>query len=268
MDQAIPSIAELRGLWRRSMIAWPDGTRDTTTNVRWLQGLRSYIDLRQPMPVPDFPGVRSLADLSIDDCAWLAKQQGFAGHLGFDGGCFEWQRSIDFQPRTLHADAGSLHWDGEVLVERGRDVAYIEHWHRDQGASLQPVCAALALREIQSKTQGVLLRVGAVFMFARDRVVVPAVRQTLGACVAEAPTLEHAQQLIDCEISFGTVSPGAFAVTASSLPYRIGDVLDQRLTRESLTTMDRAKHGGTIRRQWEIVDREGELSALDAQAGL
>src|SRR5664279_1626421 len=110
MDQAIPSIAELRGLWRRSMIAWPDGTRDTT-NVRWLQGLRSYIDLRQPMPVPDFPGVRSLADLSIDDCAWLAKQQGFAGHLGFDGGCFEWQRSIDFQPRKLHADAGSLHWD-------------------------------------------------------------------------------------------------------------------------------------------------------------
>jgi hypothetical protein len=30
----IPDITGLRGLWTRSLIAWPDGRRDTTTQVQ------------------------------------------------------------------------------------------------------------------------------------------------------------------------------------------------------------------------------------------
>jgi hypothetical protein len=73
---------------------------------------------------------------------------------------------------------------------------------------------------------------------------------------------------VDCEVSFGAVSGVGFQITASSLPYRIGDVLGQRLTGRSLTTMDRAVNGDVITRAWDIIDREGEVGALDAAAAL
>jgi hypothetical protein len=267
MVKAKPAVAQLRGLWRRSMFARPDGTCDTTTTVRWLQGLRSYVDLRQPAQGRDFSAVRALADLSRDDCSWLATQEGFAGYFGCDGGWFEWQRAIDFQPRTQYPDVGSLEWDGEELIEKGRDVAYVEHWRRESGA-VAPA-AALVLRQTHGQTRALLLRVGAVFMFARERVVAPQIPGTLSACVAAADSVQLAQQLVDCEISFGTVSAGSFQITASSLPYRIGDVMHQRLaSSQSLTTMDRAINGDAITRPWDIVDREGEVGVLDATAGL
>jgi hypothetical protein len=47
-------VADLTGLWRRSLLVWPDGRRDTTTQVLWLQGLCAFGDLRQPQPQTDF----------------------------------------------------------------------------------------------------------------------------------------------------------------------------------------------------------------------
>ena len=41
-------VEKLRGLWTRSLIAWPDGKRDVTTQVAWLQGTGLFADLRQP----------------------------------------------------------------------------------------------------------------------------------------------------------------------------------------------------------------------------
>jgi hypothetical protein len=136
--------------------------------VRWLQGLDAYVDLRQPASLPDFPHAVSLNDLSMRDCASLATQEGFADRLSFDGRHFEWARRIDFQPKSSIADAGSLEWDAGVLVERGRDIGYIEHWHRDAAAATVPYGAAV-LREAGSGTNAVLLRVGGAFMFARHR---------------------------------------------------------------------------------------------------
>jgi hypothetical protein len=114
----VPQMADLRGLWRRSLISWPDSTLDTTTSVRWLQGTCAYVDLRQPAALGDFSGRRDLADLTMDDCSRLAEQQGFAGRLTFDGTHFEWSRSIDFQPKALHVDAGSLCWEDGVRCSR------------------------------------------------------------------------------------------------------------------------------------------------------
>ena len=91
-----PDIGELHGLWTRSLIAWPDGTRDTTTQVRWLQGHSAYSDLRQPVPIPDFSHVNGLAALTTEDCLHLATQEGFVGHFTFDGAFFEWARDIDY----------------------------------------------------------------------------------------------------------------------------------------------------------------------------
>jgi len=258
-----PAVSGLRGLWRRSMIAWPDGSRDTTTSVCWLQGLRACLDLRQSAPPAELARVRALDRLSLGQCTWLARQQGFAGQLSFDGSHFEWSRSIDFQPRAAGADAGSLCWQGDVLVESGRDVAYIEHWHRDHGAPTLPV-AAVSLRDADDNTAAAMLRVGAQFMFARDRTLSAAAGRTLCQCIAEAATLQQARGLVDCEISFGNALPAGFLISASTLPWRIGDVLDQRLTCGQLDTMDRTADGVARRRRWEIIDSEGEPAGLAA----
>ncbi len=257
----VTDIAELRGLWRRSMIAWPDGRSDSRSSVHWLQGLQACIDLRQPAAAADFSRLRAIGELSIEHCSWLAQQQGFAGRCVSDGSHFQWIRTIDFQPRSSCDDVGSLRWQDGVLVETGRDIAYVEHWHRDASAPTLPA-AAVTLREAHEHTAAALLRVGALFMFARDRAVLATDGRTLADCVLGAPSLRHAQLLVDCEISFGDVHAAGFRITASSLPFRIGDTLQPQLEREQLTTLDRAPDGERLVRRWEIIAAEGELGAL------
>jgi hypothetical protein len=240
---------------------WPDGRRDTTTQVRWLQGACAFADLRQPPALGDFSHCRGLADLSREDCGRLAEQQGFAGRFTFDGTHFEWARMIDFQPKALHADVGTLSWEDGTLIEKGRDVAYIEHWHRDDSAAAQPA-AAIAFRAEPSGINGRLLRVGPWFMYARDRAGDLPRHRTLRECVSAAPTLSQAQALVDCEIAFGLVTPDGFLITASSLPYRVGDFLGQELDLDALTTMDREAHGKACVRRWTIMEREGESSVF------
>jgi len=192
----MPAVAELRGLWQRSLIVLPDGSRDTTTEVRWLQGLRAYADLRRPSPIPDYSHVSKLADLTQHDCLRLADQQGF----------------------------------------------------RDADAPTEPAAGAL-LRDSRTGSQAMLVRVGEHFMFARDRPVSqppltsPPPGQTLRDCVAAASSLRECQALVDCEISFGTATGLAFHITASTLPYRIGDML-------------------TLDPRWDVVQSEGDQAAL------
>ena len=78
-EPSVPTLETLTGLWTRSLIAWPDGRRDTSTQVRWLQGPGFYADLRQPDVAPDFSGVRCLADVTDTQLSWIATQEAFAG---------------------------------------------------------------------------------------------------------------------------------------------------------------------------------------------
>ena len=226
MTTIVSGVAELQGLWRRSLISWPGRGSDTTTTVRWLQGPRAYIDLRQPMPLPDFSHVRSLDDLTLEDCAWLARQEGFAGHLSCDSVYFEWHREIDFQPRAARPDAGSLRWEGNVLVETGREGDYIEHWHRDPTLPNTPA-NVVDLRAYRGSPKKTLLRVGPNFMFARDRTIhLGTGYRSLAEYVAAAPDVARARELIDCEISFGEARQEGLRITASTLPYRVGTLLE------------------------------------------
>lgn len=256
--RAIPRVAELQGLWRRLLISWPDGTRDETTQVRWLQGHSAYTDLRQPASLPTFSGKRGLLDLSMEDCTALARQEGFAGHFRFDGGYFEWARSIDYQPKPIYSDVGSLWWgEGNVLIEQGRDIDYIEHWQRQDATAITPA-AALTLRGTDCGTKASLLRVGSVFMFARDRSIIPPPHKTLPECMAAATSIHEARALIDCEISFGELGAEGFQITASSLPYRRGDILNPRQGASHLMLRDRSPSGADITRRWEILAVEGD----------
>jgi hypothetical protein len=261
MNTVSPTICDLQGLWRRSLLIGSDGARDTTTEVWWLQGKRLYADLRRPAAGPDFSTVRGLAQLSSEQCAWLARQQGFAGELTQDGQCFEWQRSIDFQPASPQADAGTLQWKGDVLVETGRDSPYIEHWRRQHDRSVQPGLA-ISLREGDTGVPGLLLRAGAEFMFARARETTLPAGRNLAECVAEARSLRDAHLMLDCEISFGQVAPDGFRIAASTLPYRVGDILGQRMVGDTIVTDDRGSRGEPIQRRWVIIAAEGALDAI------
>jgi hypothetical protein len=244
MRSDITEISGLRGLWRRSLIALPDGSKDTTTRVLWLQGDGVFADIRQPALQPKFAHAQVLNDLTYRDCTQLAEQQAFAGHLTFDGSHFEWVRMIDFQPKGANADIGALRWEGEVLIEEGRDVKYVEHWHRDPAAAVQPTAAALLLDSIRG-IKALLVRSGEHCMFARARPAQLPPLGTLRQCVAAAATVEEARALIDCEISFGVHENSAVRITASTLPYRVGKFLcaDPNF-------------------QWKILKTEGDANAL------
>jgi hypothetical protein len=232
-------VSSLNGLWTRSLLVQPDGSRDTATSVAWLQGPSLYIDLRQPAGRPDFSHITSLADLTPADCAWLATQQGFAGTLRQDGAFFEWVRELDFQP-PAGPDAGRLFWQGGILVETGRYADYLEHWHR--APTLLSPGGALRLLGPDGRP-AMLVRTGGDFMFARARhpdMLLTGI--SLPECIAGAATLQAAQALLDCEISQGRITNGFWRITRSTLPFREGAILaaDNRLASG-----------------WQILSREG-----------
>ena len=133
-----PVIAECTGLWRRTLLIEADGSRDTGTNVLWLQGLSLFVDVRGP-------------------------GEGFAGRLGQRDDVFEWTRLVDLQPPGL-PDAGRMSWTGDTLVEVGVHADYTEHWVREPGTA-QP-CWGLVVSAVDAT--GVLVRVGERFGWAHS----------------------------------------------------------------------------------------------------
>ncbi|GAA2785107.1 hypothetical protein K0O64_16340 [Mycolicibacterium pallens] len=131
-----PVITDCAGLWRRTLLIDADGSRDTGTNVLWLQGLSLFVDVRGP-------------------------GEGFAGRLGQHDDVFEWSRLVDLQPPGL-PDAGRMSWAGDTLVEVGVHADYTEHWQREPGGA-QPCWGLLASA---ADATGVLVRVGDRFGWA------------------------------------------------------------------------------------------------------
>jgi hypothetical protein len=262
-----PTVTNLTGLWRRSLLAWPDGRRDAATWVRWLQGPRLYIDLRQPGGRPDFSSAVGLDDLDLPQIAWLAGQEGFAGELLFEDGFFEWRREVDFQLTATYSDRGSLCLVDGVMVEEGKDTPYIEHWHRDVEKT-QPVCAA-RLEDPANGCRGFIVRYGDIFMYARGRSISAPAGMSLIDCVAAAPSAAAARSLIDCEISYGTITAKGWEIEHSSLPFKEGLSLDPRIpsgraTGISVSDVDRL--GRPIERRWAIVDVQGNVRDISSVA--
>lgn len=250
-----PALGELGGAWTRLLLVQADGVRDSDTLVTWLQGPVRYADLRQPRGFRDFDHVRGLRDLTFDDCLWLAESQGFAGVLRRDGDCFEWVRDLDFQPPAPAPDVGRLFWRDDLLIEEGRDICYVEHWHRDPLRAVRP-SGALALRS-NTGLQGGLVRVGDDFIYSRAREASLPAMPDLAACVRAYP--EAAQDLVNCEISCGVIAGAQWLITRSTLPFRVGDDLSPaRDAGGEIVVADRDEAGAQMRRPWSVTAREGD----------
>ena len=255
------------GMWRRSLIIQADGARDFTTQVRWLQAQSLFVDLRQSAQLADFPRLRCLNDLGMEECLQLATQEGFAGRFGFDGECFEWRRLIDFQPPGLVADAGRLWWEDEVLIEAGRDVPYVEHWMRDPTVVTRPL-AALLLREQDAGVAAVAVQVGTVFMFARERASALGSGRSLGECIAGAASLAAARAMLDCEITLGSAGFGSGPagngnlILASTHPWRVSETFQLACSDLGVRTLDIDPAGHSVFRRWEVLAAEGDPGAV------
>jgi hypothetical protein len=252
-------VEDLAGLWARSLLAFPDGRRDTATRVAWLQGPALYADLRQPPDMPDFSHAAGLNDLTAADCGLLARQHGFAGILRPDGDCVEWVREIDFQPPGPVKDIGRLRWEGDVLIEQGRDVEYLEHWHRDAALRSTPR-AGWRLMGADGRI-GCLIAVAAHFIMVRDRACALPAAASLGGCLTD--DINAARAMVDCEISFGAIDGDDWLIAASTLPFRVGDRLCPLAQGEGgIALSGRDAAGAPVMRGWRIISREGNTSAF------
>jgi len=261
MKHKAASLSELPGMWRRALIIHADGSRDVTTQVRWLQAQSLFVDLRQAAEPPGFLKLRCLNDLGAEHCAQLALQEGFAGRFGFDGECFEWLRLIDFQPGGQFADAGRLWWDEEVLMETGRDVPYVEHWQRDPTVVTRPL-AALRLRDPQAGTTAIAIQLGTVFMYARARHSALPVGTLLADCVAGAASLAAARAMLDCEITLGSAAFGANVILASTHPWRVSEYFQLQCADSTVSISDVDPAGHPVIRRWEVIESEGDPGSV------
>jgi hypothetical protein len=250
-------LSDLPGLWRRTMIAWPDGRSDITTDVYWLQGSSHYADLRIPRGRPALGRTTCLMDLDWSMLRFMARQEGFIGHLEVCDGVAHWHRAFDYQPQTGFADKGRLGFENDILVEHGLETAYVEHWQREPQTTQE--VAMLWLAADGSHAVGCLIVASGVFMYARGRAAPLPPHTTLSRLLDDAASLDEAQVLFDCEISFGRRDGIGWTIERSSLPFREGQTLWPHVTGDALrlSVNDLTPQGAATKRSWRITGWEG-----------
>ncbi|HUI97745.1 MAG TPA: hypothetical protein VLX44_18460 [Xanthobacteraceae bacterium] len=235
------------------MIAWPDGRRDTGTEVYWLQGPRQYADLRIPPGRSAHRGIACLRDLDRTMLDFMARQEGFFGELDVVRSIGTWHRAFDCQPDAGVPDRGALSFDRGMLIERGVARPYVERWRRESGSD---AVMSVRLSGAASPCTGCIVAAGDAFIYARGRAAALPGGASLAQLIAQSPTLEAAQDLFDCEVSFGHRGGAAWRIARSSLCFREGaslaPVLDERAS--MLRVDDVSPCGAAVRRQWQIDD--------------
>jgi hypothetical protein len=225
----------LRGCWKRRWIRFADGTVDDTSLVVWLQLPSLMADVRLAADQPDLMRRGGLAACSLDDLRRLAASESSSGFTtctpittGDDGvrrATAEWftrGHGVAFQPVSAYPEPGVLEWndDGTVMVERAPSGAYTEEWHLLPGSRDPLVHQVLAdgRQWYRAGTTGVLVR-------DRLRPVPRAAR--LDELVAELGDDRQAiAELVDCEFSVAERRGQDWTITASTLPWRSGEVID------------------------------------------
>jgi hypothetical protein len=134
---------------------------------------------------------------------------------------------------SAFTEPGLLEWndDGTVMMERAPSGAYVEEWRLVPGSR-----ADQAHRRLDARTE--VYVAGPVAVLVRDRAVpvggtarLPELIDATLADPALAPddARRRIEQLVDCEFSFArrTASDsGQYVIEASTLPWRLGEVID------------------------------------------
>lgn len=221
--RASPHVpAELTGLWRREVITTPDGQRDDTTRVLWLQARSWYVDLRVPADRLSRPTFSGFADLSDAELVGLAAVQGFAGELAVSDGVCLWRRDLDQQPASAVPDEARYAVDGDVMVEDGIHADYQEIWRR--APSTPGPLAAFRLTGDPLRRSGLMVVAGDHFLAFIDRRRALEDARSLLDLVETALALglrDQAEALLSTNICYGRLASG-WRVDLANLPWLEG----------------------------------------------
>ncbi len=222
------------GCWRRAWIEFADGTRDDTTNVVWLQTESSMADVRIAADRPDLRDRAGLHQCSIDELRSLAAVDASSGYTecgpitvdadGMRTATAQWHtrgHGINFQPVSAFPEPGLMSWndDGTVMMEHAPSGAYVEEWHL--------VPASRDDLGVQQNGDATTYRAGPVAVLVRDRrVPIPRparLQELVGDYEGDRAMIEA---LLDCEFSVVDFDGHQWCISASTLPWREGEVID------------------------------------------
>ena len=217
-----PSVTTPVGVWQREWIRRHGGPSDRSVTVRYVQTPSVFGDLRIPEARPDLAGASSLADLSDEQLAELAKQSGFAGVTTVAGANATWHHEIDFQPTDSDPDVGRIESQGPGdMLEHALDDSYVERWTSVPRAA-GPEAGAFAVRvERDERTTQLLAVAGQRFIYARARSrQLPAGKSLTEIIKRVQPGRDFVIAWRDCEISYGTTH--GWWIEYSTLPWQQG----------------------------------------------
>jgi hypothetical protein len=206
------------GAWQRDWIRRHGGAPDATVTVRYVQTPSVFGDVRIRVDRPAMTGASSFADLSDDQLAALARQNGFAGITTITGVNATWHHEIDFQPSGGGEDIGRIEPAGaRKMFEHALDDSYVESWSKlgvDGGLLAGRV-------ERGGRVEQLLAVAGEHFIYARARAApLPAADSLSDAITRTHATRDQIIEYLDCEISYGTT--GSWRIEHSTLPWQEG----------------------------------------------
>ncbi len=235
MDAAtVPDL--LLGCWRRAWIEFSDGTIDDTSMVLWLQTESLMVDVRIAGDRPDMSSRAGLHACTVDELHAIASSDASSGFTectpivladGVRSATASWHtrgHGVNFQPVSAFPEPGLLTWndDATVMIERAPSGVYVEEWRLVPG-SRRPL-------DVTAVGNAAVYRAGDVAVFVRDRVIpIPRLArlpELLDQYVSDRPMM---LALLDCEFSVAEPSGTNWTITASTLPWREGKVLDVEL---------------------------------------
>lgn len=237
-----PVPDDVRGVWRRTLLQTDTDTgqpplEDHSSWVRWMQTSLWHADLRVPHSAMQGREARPLCELSAVQRAALAAQEGFAGITQVDnlpeGQICNWLRRTDYQPPALQPDAGWLVFDRpDRIIEIGVHASYNEIWERLPDSIGRFVTLA-ELTDDGQDTGARILVAGSYMMKVHPRIARWPRGMNPGYTLTDV-LLHSPDQALDwlaCEVSFGRLSPGQWAIERSTLPEREGQVWDWAMQR-------------------------------------
>jgi hypothetical protein len=255
MSDPVPN--ELTGLWHREAISFPDGRRDISTRVFWLQTRGLFADIRIRADRPRRVEASGFADYDDAELIKLAAMNGFAGAFEVDGGFCRWRRRLDFHPPGGPPDEANCVLDGDLLIETGTGGDYQENWRHATPPGAAVTSFELAEDAAQPGRAGMLVLAGDHFIQIVDRpepLPEGASLATLVRADLEAGARDRAIGRLAMKIAYGRIERG-WEVALSTFPWLESTPLFAgRDCRFDAGAGMVEVAGGTGRQLWRLVD--------------
>ncbi len=267
-------LANYIGLWKRESIQLGDAAPYEDTLVLWLQAETYFADIRIPLNQPCLLPHQTLMDLESAELVKFATFNAFAGTIDATERWIRWNRTIDFKPNPSRIDQGSVHFEGQNLIEIGEfeldDTIqrYLEVWVPQSHDVSDRLVLELA-QELNVTTQTVThpkalwVTVGEHFIRIYDDRFYPPDFATPSNVAGTA--LKHLMQF---QADYGKRHGDTpWQIVLSNDPSRIGSTLQTKtnyrarwlndILIESWTTST----GDTLEHQWHVRESTGDLES-------